>query len=111
MLVLTGKKSKELADVLGMSERTLKFHVGNLTQIFGVSTRAQLQVKVFGDVLSALHQAQGGRSFGTNPDQRILKASRLLSELFEDDDSPLAWAFAEPLKPKDLKPKRKPSKK
>ncbi len=106
VLVLTGKKNRELADLLGMSERTLKFHIGNLTEIFGVSSRLQPQARVTTDVLSALALAEGQRKFSTTSDKRALQASKLLSTIFEGDEGPLGQTFAETLRPKDLKAKR-----
>lgn len=42
-LVRKGMANKEIADVLNVSIRTVKFHVSNLLLTFGVSSRYKLQ--------------------------------------------------------------------
>ncbi len=41
-LVIQGNKSWAIAQILGISERTVKFHLGNIYAKFGVNTRVQV---------------------------------------------------------------------
>ena len=41
-LLVLGKANKEIANELGISPRTVKFHVGNLLQKFKVTSRLEL---------------------------------------------------------------------
>ena len=36
-----GRTSRDIGDILGISERTVKFHLGNIFRKFGVGSRAQ----------------------------------------------------------------------
>ncbi len=105
MLILTGGKNDQLAKLLGMTGRTVKFHIESLVVFFGVATRLELQALVTTRVLSELSQVQGQPKFSTNPDRRALQASKLLSNIFEGDESPLGQTFTELLRPRDLKVK------
>lgn len=111
LLVLTGKKTRDLAKILGMSERTVKFHVENLAKIYGVSTRQELQALVMTRFLSVLSFEDGQRKFSSNPNTRAIQASEYLLTIFHADQSPLGRIFAERIQPKELKPKKVPSKK
>ena len=42
--ILQGKTNKEIAEILEISGRTLKFHLGNLYAKFQISSREQLEI-------------------------------------------------------------------
>jgi len=46
-LVSRGKRNKEIAHQIGLSERTVKWYISQLFLIFGVSNRAELATVLF----------------------------------------------------------------
>lgn len=46
-LVTDGKSNKEISEFLGMNEKTVKYHLGNIFRKLGVATRAKLIVSAF----------------------------------------------------------------
>ena len=46
--VMVGKSSWEISKITNCSEATVNFHIGNVRQKFGVSTRQQALVKAIG---------------------------------------------------------------
>jgi DNA-binding NarL/FixJ family response regulator len=44
-LVVTGKSNKEIATEVGVTERTVKFHVSKLLSRFGAKSRIELAAK------------------------------------------------------------------
>lgn len=46
MLLVTNKTTKEIADILGISEKTVRNHISNAMQKLGVKGRAQAVVEL-----------------------------------------------------------------
>jgi DNA-binding NarL/FixJ family response regulator len=58
-MAVAGMQNKEIAAAMNITERTVKFHVSKLLEIFGVQARYELQSGMFVD---ALRHADPGTS-------------------------------------------------
>lgn len=104
LLVLTGKKTESMAQNLGITERTIKYHIANILDAFEVESRIHLQAEVLRRVIGRLAELEGVRWPRADKSQTVA-ASEFLGALFDGSSDPVANAFLEPLKRSDLKEK------
>jgi two-component system, NarL family, nitrate/nitrite response regulator NarL len=77
-LLLYGQTNKEIASTLNISERTVKFHVSNILQKFGVANRRQLirsQLTARSMAPKLTYAAQGASHAGKSPEQLLRKTA------------------------------------
>ncbi len=104
LLALTGKRTDDLAKLLGTTERTVKYHIGNVCEVMGVDSRIELVSMVLRSVVKRLAEIEGAE-WPKKSTKQTEACSDFLSVLFDGSDDDVAPAFTEERKSDEFKAK------